>query len=207
MVAFVCLLIFVVALRLVPTSARQGNDDISVPELVQSNLRHGQDNVIAESIVRNLEDFDDGSNLYDDNPYVTYYDNYDEGYSNIVNQAQTEIQTMYDSSPSEWSMTEWEIFSSIFAFTLAILICCTVCAIRCCSIVERDDAYKSFDDRTQYSSDGSMGNVLAHSTRSRQVTTLGSTSRSLSNSTKESLISYDSTVSGASDKIMSARSS
>lgn len=200
--AAVFLSVFVLGLRLIITSAIPVDGGVHVRKLVQTSLRHTKENVIAKSRDRNLVDAE-----YDDNPYI-YYDNYVEGGTPIINQAQAEMEKLYESPPSEWGMTEWEIFSSIFAFSLAILICCTVCLIRCCSI-ESDNNYKAFDDRTQYSSDGSMAGVISRSTRSRQViisSPSSSGSRSCSNSTKESMLSYDSTLSGVSDKITRQRS-
>lgn len=185
------------------------------PHMAQHYLRHGQEDAIINSRKRYLADNDDDyteSYVDDDDPYVddgnSYYKN-DSGttLSTIVNEAETEIYLIYENPPSEWSLTEWKIFSAIVALSLTILICCAAMCIRCCcgsetsEKYEEEEPYKSFEDYSTCSSDDSSVGYSNRNQSRRQIRTSRNKSR------PEKVLSFDNDdKSPGYDKIMRLRS-
>jgi len=202
------------SMRLITSLTLENGSD--VPRTVQSHLRYGQEDAIIQSRRRHLSDnyYNDAESYVDtnDNIYIDDDDRYDQNgsgsdstLSTIVNEAETEMYTIYENPPSEWSLTEWKIFSAIVAVSLTILICCAAMCIRCCCGSDKsekyEEPYKSFEEYSTCSSDDSTVGPARRNRRQMQNRPTRKQSKS------EKVLSFDNEdKSPAYDKIMRLRS-
>jgi len=55
-------------------------------------------------------------------------------FNDFSNRIDSDVNAMWNSSPSEWILEYWEVFAGIMAvgFLIAFLLCCILCIIPCC---------------------------------------------------------------------------